>query len=103
MAALLQSARGAFDFVVLDAPPILPVADAVLLQDLVDGFVLVVRSRLTPREAVREALGRLLPERVLGVVLNDHKEYRHSYRSYAYDRYGMAYGALSPSRGSERR
>lgn len=95
MEALLRSARDSFDFVVVDAPPVLPVADTVLLQDLLDGFLLVVRSRLTPREAIIEALGRLRRDKVLGLVLNDHREYRHSYTNYAYKRYGMAYGPRS--------
>jgi protein-tyrosine kinase len=103
MAAALRAARHNFDFVVVDSPPVLPVADTVLLQDLLDGFLLVVRSRLTPREAVVDALGRLRRDKVLGFVLNDHREYRHSYTNYAYERYGMAYGPRSPgSRGGRR-
>jgi receptor protein-tyrosine kinase len=90
MEALLRAARGLFDFVLLDVAPVLPVADTVLVQDLVDGFLIVVRSRLTPRDAVQDALARLQPHRVLGIVLNDHREYRDSYSSYAYHRYGMA-------------
>ena len=89
MGALLRAARGIFDFVVLDAMPVLPVADAVLIQDLVDGFLLVVRSRLTRRDALHAALARLRPERVVGVVLNDHQQARNSYQVRAYERYGM--------------
>jgi capsular exopolysaccharide synthesis family protein len=89
MEALLSSARSAFDFVVLDGPPVLAVSDTILVQDLVDGLLLVARSRQTPREAILDALGRLRQEKVLGVVLNDHREYRHSYQAYAYQRYGM--------------
>lgn len=100
MDALLRSARGAFDFVILDAPPILPVADTILMQDLLDGFVLIVRSRSTPREAILDALGRLQSDKIVGVVLNDHREYRSSYKSSAYERYGMVYG---PPSGTGRR
>jgi capsular exopolysaccharide synthesis family protein len=92
MEAVLRSARNAFDFVLVDAAPVLPVADTILLQDLVDGFLFVARSRLTPREAILEALSRIAPDKVLGVVLNDHREYKHSYKAYAYKRYGMTYG-----------
>jgi Mrp family chromosome partitioning ATPase len=91
MEAFLQSARRAFDMVLLDVPPVLPVADTILLQDHVDGFVLVARSRLTPRDAIIDALGRLRAEKLLGVVLNDHREYKHSYTAHAYKRYGMSY------------
>ncbi len=99
MGALLRASRGLFDFVLLDAPPVLPVADTVLIQHLVDGFLLVVRSRRTPREALLEALGRLDSDRVVGVVMNDHQEYRGSYHSHARRTYGMD----SPRESSARR
>jgi Mrp family chromosome partitioning ATPase len=76
---------------------VLPVADTVLMQDLVDGFQLVVRSRRTPREAIHDTLAKLRPDKVIGVVFNGHREYRASYRDYGYRRYGMAYGSsISP-------
>lgn len=99
MDALLRAARGLFDFVLLDAMPVLPVADAVLMQDLVDGFLLVVRSRQTRRDAIQDALARLRSDRVIGVVLNDHREYRDSYRARAYEQYGMSYGARPSLKG----
>jgi Mrp family chromosome partitioning ATPase len=97
MGALLRSARRAFDYVILDVPPILPVADTIVLQDLLDGFLIVARSRLTPRAAILDALGRLRPEKIIGLVLNDHREYKHSYTSHAYQRYGMEYGSRKRS------
>jgi Mrp family chromosome partitioning ATPase len=90
MGALLRAARILFDFVIVDAMPLLPVADAVLMQDLVDGFLLVVRSRRTRRDAIGAAVARLRPQSVIGAVLNDHEEPRHSYRARAYGRYGMS-------------
>jgi succinoglycan biosynthesis transport protein ExoP len=99
MDALLRAARERFDLVILDATPILPVADVILLQDLVDGFLLVVRSRMTPRAAIHDALGRIRAEKVVGVVLNDHREYRSSYMAYAYHGYGMRAGSRSRSVG----
>jgi len=89
MEALLRAARDRFDIVVLDTTPILPVADVVLLQDLVDGLLLVVRSRMTPRSAIREALGKIRSDKLIGVVLNDQREYRDSYMTHAYAGYGM--------------
>ena len=94
MDAVLRAARRLFDVVILDAVPVLPVADTVLMQDLVDGFQLVVRSRRTPREAIHDALAKLRPDKVVGVVFNGHQEYRASYRDYGYRRYGMAHGSL---------
>lgn len=89
MKALLATARAGFDCVLLDIAPLLPVVDGVLLQELVDGFLLVVRSRQTRRAAIDEALAKLRPDKIVGVVLNDHTEYRASYRAYAYKAYGI--------------
>jgi capsular exopolysaccharide synthesis family protein len=88
MTALLRAAKVLYDFVLLDAAPLLPVTDSVLIEDIVDGFLLVVRSRRTPKAAVDEAMAKLRPGSVLGLVLNDHREYRDSYRASAYRRYG---------------
>jgi capsular exopolysaccharide synthesis family protein len=92
MEAMLRAARSQYEYVLLDSAPVVPVADAVLLQELVDGFVFVVRSRLTPKEAIREALNKIRQDKVVGIVLNDHRAYRHSYTAYSYDKYGMTYG-----------
>lgn len=103
MDVLLHAARKQFDLVILDSTPILPVADVVLIQDLVDGFLLVVRSRITPREAISDALGRIRSDKVVGVVLNDHSEYRDSYMAYAYNAYGMSKGRRESPRRSKSR
>lgn len=97
MEGLLRSAREAFDIVLVDAPPILSVADTVLLQDLVDGLLLVARSRVTPRRALADALGSLHADKLLGVVLNDHREYGRSYAARAAALYQAA-GAASAAR-----
>jgi capsular exopolysaccharide synthesis family protein len=73
-ARLLDTAARAFDFVVADCPPLVPVADSVLIQDLLDGFLLVVRARRAPREQVLRAVSQLKPERLRGVVFNDLRE-----------------------------
>lgn len=101
MESLLRAARQTFDLVILDATPILSVADVTIMQDLIDGFLLVVRSRKTPRDAIRDAMGRIATNKVVGVVLNDHKEYRGSYMNYAYQGYGMQEG--SSKSGKSRR
>jgi polysaccharide chain length determinant protein (PEP-CTERM system associated) len=98
MEAVLRAARRFFDFVLLDAVPVLPVADTVLMQDLVDGFALVVRSRRTPREAIHDTLGKLRSDRVIGVVFNGHQEYRGSHKYYGYHSYGMAAQPSPPGR-----
>ena len=101
MSGLLRVARGRYDFVLLDAPPLIPIADSVLIQDMVDGFLLVVKSRQTPRAAIDEAVAKVRADAVLGLVLNDHRVYRDSYRAYAYERYGAS--ASPPTTGPHAR
>jgi Mrp family chromosome partitioning ATPase len=70
MAALFEAARQAFHFVIVDCPPIAPVADSVLLQDLVDGFLFVVRAEATPRAQIVRAASQLKPGRIRGLLFN---------------------------------
>lgn len=72
MADLLESARAAYDVVVIDAPPLLPVTDGALLAAQADGALLVVRHGKTTREQVKTAEGRLsqVDARLVGCVLN---------------------------------
>jgi capsular exopolysaccharide synthesis family protein len=70
MRSILDEAAGRFDWVILDAPPMGPLADANLLASMVDGAVFVVRSGRTHYHAAQRAIEALGRERVLGVVLN---------------------------------
>jgi Mrp family chromosome partitioning ATPase len=74
MARLMSAARLSFDFVVLDCPALETGADSVILQDLVDGFLLVARARHASRDAIRRALSHLRPGVIQGVVFNDRTE-----------------------------
>lgn len=72
MAHLLAELRESHDFVIIDAPPLLPVTDAAVLAVLADGVVLVTRHGRTKREQLRAAatMVRVIDVRVLGTVLN---------------------------------
>lgn len=73
MRDLITGLTDTYDFVLVDSPPILPVADGLTLSRVVDSVVLVVRSRTTERDLAQESRRRLLRvnARILGVVLND--------------------------------
>lgn len=87
MGALIGACQLSFGFIVVDCPPLSPVADAVAIQDLVDGFLLVVRARHTPRDAIERAVSRLKENRVQGIVFNDQPEILPSGYSFAYRGY----------------
>ncbi|HSV73828.1 MAG TPA: CpsD/CapB family tyrosine-protein kinase [Chthonomonadales bacterium] len=67
---LMSALRMSNDFVVVDLPPVLPVADTRTLTRFVDGVVLVVRAGITPRDVAARAMGAVGTDKVLGVVLN---------------------------------
>lgn len=83
-----------YDWVILDAPPIMPVTDAIVLSDVVTGVLIVVAAETTPLPLLRTAVGAL--ERTtaikIGAVLNKAnlvgrpyyyaKYYRTDYKSY---------------------
>jgi Mrp family chromosome partitioning ATPase len=100
MARLLEGARRFFHYVVVDCPPITPVADSVVMQDLLDGFLFVVRARRTPRQAVLRAISQLKPDRVRGVLFNDQRELLTGHYGYRYS-YQYGYGeGQHPSSGT---
>jgi protein-tyrosine kinase len=68
--ALLEEARRDYDYVLVDTPPVAPLADCRLLGRWVDGFIVVVAANKTPRKLLAEALRVLEPAKLLGVVFN---------------------------------
>jgi polysaccharide biosynthesis transport protein len=73
---MLKEARGDYDYVVVDLPPILPVVDVKAAAHLFDAFALVVEWGSTPSDEVVKAVGSssILSERLLGAVLNQADE-----------------------------
>lgn len=87
---LLARLRKQYRLIVLDSPPIVPIADSHVLAGLADGVVIVVRARQTRRELFRRAIESLGSANVLGVVLND-VEYEDTRYAYAYRHYQQHY------------
>jgi capsular exopolysaccharide synthesis family protein len=79
-ASILQSGRMVegikefcehFDWIVIDTPPLLPMADSNLWARLADGTLLVVRRGIVSRKALKQALETLDSPKLIGAVLND--------------------------------
>jgi protein-tyrosine kinase len=88
---LIERLSPVFDWVILDSPPCLPVADATILADLCDGVLLVVRAGATPSSTGQRARQEMQGKNVLGVVLNAVQE-SHFEGSYYYQGYGYVQG-----------
>ena len=97
MSKLLARLRLEFDMVLIDAPPMIHLADARVLGRLSDGVILVVRAGQTTTESARFAIQRFAEDgtRVLGTVLNSWDP--RTAGNYGYGNYG-AYKDYSGSR-----
>jgi protein-tyrosine kinase len=70
MKKLLEVVSSAFDWVILDSPPTLPVHDASALADICDGVLFVVRAGRTKFDIVETGVADFRAKNLLGVVLN---------------------------------
>ena len=84
---ILADVRTAYDFVLLDTPPLVPVFDAAVLARQVDGVILVVAAEKTPRQMLGAALDQLDPSKVVGIVFNNDNSPLFSYGNRAYRPY----------------
>lgn len=85
---LLREACRQFTYVVVDTPPLVPVPDARLVGDLVDGIILVVGAHKTPRKLLAEAFNLLDRAKIVGLVFNGHRRPMAGYYdAYGYGRY----------------
>jgi receptor protein-tyrosine kinase len=88
-AEFLEWARGEFAYVLIDAPPVEPVSDPVVLATQADGVLLVLNAQNTRKGALRQSIRSLeaVGANVIGTVVNNFKAPRgkyYGYGSYAY-------------------
>ncbi len=81
---LFDVLREQYDFILIDSPPILPLSDMNIFEEVVDGIVIIVRAESTTRDMVAKALDTLGTDKVLGIVLNDVRQAPFSYYRYNY-------------------
>ena len=70
IAALLTELKKQYEYIVVDAPPILPLADMHMLAGMADTLVLVVRAGLTPRSVVEKAVRAIGTTSDACIILN---------------------------------
>ena len=86
LSALIRQITDAFDWIIVDSPPLLPLADTTVWNRLTDGTLLVAREGTTQKGPLQRGLEMIKKGDLLGVVLNgcsdiDHKYYYHRYPS----------------------
>ena len=92
MSRLMEQLKTQYDYIVVDLPPVTVVSDAVTVSKLLDGVVMVVRSVVSDKNLLAEALRqlKLVNARILGFVYRDTesgKKYGKKYYKY-YTEYG---------------
>jgi Mrp family chromosome partitioning ATPase len=67
---LVRRLAPAFDWIIFDSPPAVPVSDAQLLAEVCDGVLVIFRSGATPFDLAQRACAQFGEKQLLGVVLN---------------------------------
>jgi capsular exopolysaccharide synthesis family protein len=85
LSPLMERLTGWFDWIVIDSPPILPLADTSVWSRIADGILLVTRQGKTDKQQLKRGLEALEHSKLLGAVLNSSRSSAHN--DY-YQRYG---------------
>jgi len=89
LSRLMEQLTAWFDWIIIDSPPVLPLADTSVWGRLADGILLVTREGTTKRRQLQRGLQALEESKVLGAVVNSSASTDHT--NYYY-RYGPAAG-----------
>jgi capsular exopolysaccharide synthesis family protein len=86
LSPLMEKLKTWFDWIVIDSPPVLPLADTSVWTRLADGIVLVTRQGTTEKEQMKRGLEAIDRSKLLGALLNSFASTAHN--DY-YERYGQ--------------
>lgn len=70
LAELVTDLKEKFDYVIIDAPPVLPLADMHVLSSMADVLAYVVKASMTGRDVVHKALRAIGSTANIGIILN---------------------------------
>lgn len=79
LAQLMSQLSTMFDWIIVDSPPLLPLADATVWSRFTDGTLLVTREGTTEKAQLKRGLEALKKSDLLGVVLNNSSHVEHDY------------------------
>jgi capsular exopolysaccharide synthesis family protein len=85
LSLLMERLETWFDWIVIDSPPVLPLADASLWSRLADGILLVTRKGTTEKQQLQRGLQAIEKSKLLGALINSSDSAAHSdyYQRYA--------------------
>jgi capsular exopolysaccharide synthesis family protein len=70
LAGLMEQLTSWFDWVIIDSPPVLPLADTSVWMRMADGVLLVARQGTSEREHLKRGIEALEPTKLLGAIVN---------------------------------
>jgi len=78
LSLLMEQLETWFDWIVIDSPPVLPLADASLWSRLADGILLVTRKGTTEKQQLKQGLDAIEKSKMLGALVNSSASVAHS-------------------------
>jgi Mrp family chromosome partitioning ATPase len=75
---MMEQLMSWFDWVVIDSPPILPLADTSVWTNMADGILIVTRQGTTQKKQLKRGLEALGTQKLIGAVLNSAKNAAHT-------------------------
>src|SRR3984957_2626658 len=90
LSLLMEQLEAWFDWIVIDSPPVLPLADTSIWSRLSDGILLVTRKGITEKQQLQRGLEAIEKSKILGALVNSsttaaHSDYYQRYSSSATD------------------
>ena len=88
MENFIGEVKGRYDdrFIIIDTTPSQVTAEANVLAKHVDGVILVVMARKSPRNAIQKTIENIGRDKILGIVFNGysaaHRDYQRYYKKY---------------------
>ncbi|MBI5640005.1 MAG: polysaccharide biosynthesis tyrosine autokinase [Nitrospirae bacterium] len=89
MVEMIDSLSGKFDIIICDSPPLLSVADSLVLHNILDGTIIIARAGETTYDAMKKGLRSLmnLKGHIFGMVINGLDIKKGGYYYYRYHNY----------------
>jgi len=83
LSIMMDQLKGFFDWIVIDSPPILPLADTSVWMRLSDGILLITREGITEKKLLQRGLDAIESTKLIGAVLNSSTHSSDGYYYYA--------------------
>lgn len=70
LSVMLDQLSGWFDWIIIDSPPVMPLADTSIWMRLADGILMVVRQGVTEKRQLERGLEAIVAKKLIGMLLN---------------------------------